>query len=657
MMRLILFALVVLFCHSICSTNARSDQKFQLGQHLHKHKDASPTLAGFLKRGEIQDSSTHSSSIFPFGNRNVNPPESVTRTKEQKIGSYEAFRANGRELFDTEKLEQDIKLAKIKADNSMLGSGSGSDTIDLTASSIPGDVFYFFGTLLNIEYANCVDGKLENDLGDEQDNHLVSTRGYAIGKCNPYESPAGESYILTVTENIFLETLIIHQVTYEYSNCSGANVTTHTSYPGPAKCVGDSKQFVTTSVTLHELFPRLEDKLFVLPTTSACNARTNILYFLLNNATYNHFNSDMCWTYDHYTLSVQEGAVYDPRLETTIVTKEYEPFDDKKCRRDPVSIEGWVLDRCEPLTEQTGMKAVWTSIGQKDKTFYIGVQGYDTYDCDRNKSMTGVTILNMKIADTCYHNVPVPWKIHEDPVASWSDYGLDSHSELYGGQICNEDHMFMWKTAETECAKDTKTDFLQCLTYNHYAVDDADDIVVDEFAVELKSQEIFCHGEDSSDSVCFHVDSKIDYKGKEYTYDEFLNGTVSECTVPHSPTSTGVIVSTSCDKTLRVTDTHLVATTNGFQLAFSLKKGDVLFGDYVNSNHCVVQSVTKEKSPQKYFGLNCVHSEVLASGLRASTFGDFHTLPSWYMTYVGGLVGSEYASRLGDFIVAEWNRV
>jgi hypothetical protein len=157
---------------------------------------------------------------------------------------------------------------------------------------------------------------------------------------------------------------------------------------------------------------------------------------------------------------------------------------------------------------------------------------------------------------------------------------------------------------------------------------------------------------DDADDICFHVDTKIDYKGVEYTFEELKAGKEPECTVPHTPSSKGVVISTSCDKTVRVTDTHLMATTKGFQLAYSLKAGDVLFGDY-GKDMCTVKSVEKEKSTQQYFGLNCVHSEVLASGLRASTFGDFHTLPSWYMTYVGGLVGSEAASALGDYI-AEW---
>jgi len=156
----------------------------------------------------------------------------------------------------------------------------------------------------------------------------------------------------------------------------------------------------------------------------------------------------------------------------------------------------------------------------------------------------------------------------------------------------------------------------------------------------------------SDDDVCFHVDTVIDYKGVEYSYEDLMAGKEPECSVPHSPSSRGVIISTSCGRTARVTDTHLMATTEGFQLAYTLKAGDVLFGDY-HQEQCTILSVKKEDTVQQYFGLNCVHSEVLASGLRASTFGDFHALPSWYMTYVGGLVGSKTASALGTYI-AEW---
>lgn len=183
--------------------------------------------------------------------------------------------------------------------------------------------------------------------------------------------------------------------------------------------------------------------------------------------------------------------------------------------------------------------------------------------------------------------------------------------------------------------------------------DDGDDDDTLDFIYNDDSYWTVDYGDEDDDDVCFHVDTKINYKGIEYTYEDLLSGKEAECTVPHSPFSRGVVITTSCGKTVRVTDTHLMATTKGFQLAYSLKSGDVLFGDYNSSNTCVVESVEKEKSTQQYFGLNCVHSEVLASGLRASTFGDFHTLPSWYMSYVGSLMGLETASKLGEY-VAEW---
>lgn len=158
---------------------------------------------------------------------------------------------------------------------------------------------------------------------------------------------------------------------------------------------------------------------------------------------------------------------------------------------------------------------------------------------------------------------------------------------------------------------------------------------------------------ETDDDFCFHVDSTIDYKGVEFSYEDFREGKEPECSVPHSPVSRGFLISTSCGKTARVTDTHLMATAKGFQPAYSLKVGDVLFGDY-DQNRCIVTSVDKEQTTQQYFGLNCIHSEVLVGGLRASTFGDFHTLPSWYMTYIGGgLLGSELASSLGKYF-AQW---
>jgi len=152
---------------------------------------------------------------------------------------------------------------------------------------------------------------------------------------------------------------------------------------------------------------------------------------------------------------------------------------------------------------------------------------------------------------------------------------------------------------------------------------------------------------------CFHKDSLITYKGENYSLEDFLANKHPECKVPHTPNSKGVVITTSCDKIVRVTDTHLMASKNGYQLAYSLKPGDVLFGNMEHTEECVVEKVEKERGMEQYFGLNCLSAEVLVNGIKASTFGDFHTLPSWYMYYMGNLIGVEKASKLGDFI-AEW---
>jgi hypothetical protein len=44
------------------------------------------------------------------------------------------------------------------------------------------------------------------------------------------------------------------------------------------------------------------------------------------------------------------------------------------------------------------------------------------------------------------------------------------------------------------------------------------------------------------DAMCFHTDSKIDYKGVEYTFEELKAGKEPECTVAHAPFSKGVAI-------------------------------------------------------------------------------------------------------------------
>jgi hypothetical protein len=148
----------------------------------------------------------------------------------------------------------------------------------------------------------------------------------------------------------------------------------------------------------------------------------------------------------------------------------------------------------------------------------------------------------------------------------------------------------------------------------------------------------------------FHEDTLINYKGKEYTLAELQAGAEPECHVPHVPTARGVTIATTCGRNVTTTETHLMVTPKGHQLAHTLNVGDELFGDFTGEQKCLVTAVTRTNSNARFFGLNCVHSEVLANGLRASTFGDFHTLPAWYMYYAGLLLGPDAASRLGDNI-------
>ncbi len=49
--------------------------------------------------------------------------------------------------------------------------------------------------------------------------------------------------------------------------------------------------------------------------------------------------------------------------------------------------------------------------------------------------------------------------------------------------------------------------------------------------------------------------------------------------------------------------------------------------------------------------MNCLRSEVLADGIKTSTFGKYHFIPAWWMRIVGGVVGPKRASTFGDAIV------
>jgi hypothetical protein len=144
----------------------------------------------------------------------------------------------------------------------------------------------------------------------------------------------------------------------------------------------------------------------------------------------------------------------------------------------------------------------------------------------------------------------------------------------------------------------------------------------------------------------------ITYASKEHTFDQIR--VHPECSIPHVVNTYGVIVNAKCatsEKTLRLTDGHLVYTQRGLQAAGDLKPGqDTVYADIAETTQCQVVSVTKETKQHDYFGLNCLNSQVLASGLKSSTFEKLHSVPAFWMQVMGRVLGIKRASQLGDYI-------
>ena len=151
---------------------------------------------------------------------------------------------------------------------------------------------------------------------------------------------------------------------------------------------------------------------------------------------------------------------------------------------------------------------------------------------------------------------------------------------------------------------------------------------------------------------CFHKDTIITYAGKEYSMEEIR--VHSECSIPHIVRAFGVIVTAKCGntkKTLKLTDGHLLYTQRGLQPAAELKVGqDIVYADIAETVKCQIMSITKETEQHDYFGLNCINNQVLASGLKASTFEKLHSVPAFWMHVIGRVLGIKRASQLGDYI-------
>jgi len=159
----------------------------------------------------------------------------------------------------------------------------------------------------------------------------------------------------------------------------------------------------------------------------------------------------------------------------------------------------------------------------------------------------------------------------------------------------------------------------------------------------------------SSGNSCFHIDTTITYKGKEFRLEDFAKS--RDCHVPHVVTNDGVRIEMSDGRFLRLTRDHLVsAEGKGLVPASDLVIGDRLFASLDEKIVLTIRSVVPERK-QQYFGLNCLDSVVLANGIKTSVFGKFHTVPSWWMATIGRIAGIEKASKSGDWIASLMSKV
>jgi hypothetical protein len=149
---------------------------------------------------------------------------------------------------------------------------------------------------------------------------------------------------------------------------------------------------------------------------------------------------------------------------------------------------------------------------------------------------------------------------------------------------------------------------------------------------------------------CFHKDTFITYKGTAALKMADLEHH-PECRIPHKVIADGVKIDTDSGHSLRLTNDHLVFTASrGLVPAIELQMGEKLFTTVSDDSTSSVIRITPEKG-ELYFGLNCLHSEVLANGIKTSTFGSYHVIPSWWMSGVGRIIGPKRASSIGDAIV------
>jgi len=156
-------------------------------------------------------------------------------------------------------------------------------------------------------------------------------------------------------------------------------------------------------------------------------------------------------------------------------------------------------------------------------------------------------------------------------------------------------------------------------------------------------------------NTCFHRDTVITYKDRQYSLADFKNH--PECHIPHVVSAPGIRIETSDGFVLRLTNDHLVFTTKGLARAAALGEGEILFTSISDETKITRIKHISTESDESYFGLNCLHSEVLANGIKASTFGRFHHVPAFWMKNSGFLLGIKRASDFGDSLVTLLSKV
>lgn len=155
---------------------------------------------------------------------------------------------------------------------------------------------------------------------------------------------------------------------------------------------------------------------------------------------------------------------------------------------------------------------------------------------------------------------------------------------------------------------------------------------------------------------CFHESTLITYQGFKLTLDH-----PEPCYVPHvlEQQTDGIIIETS-EYAVWLTAAHLVySQARGLVRADSLVPHvDVVFADLDEHEPLPVLAVRQESSPQRYFALNCpAGSNVLANGIKTSTFDTLHMLPALWMRLLSPLLGIERTSKAGDWLAAKfWHK-